>query len=303
MLAKLKTALVLLMLAGLTACADRQSVAAHQMPAPFPTRVVQAGPDTSFYRQTALGAVTGTSGLSWFLPEPNRVVFRARFERMLEQTQLAAPNRNQARFVINFHFDHVDGPVFGSHMDAMMVGRVWVRDRMTGEIILDEPVSARREAYWPGVMEHHWADGRVWDVFTILPFFFDSPWLSVGPRWDTTYPAFSGPEWFPLIPITMRDTGELQIVGEDGRVYGSASGAVRAWQVNAAVSDAISAAFVRHLADLGHVSIHRVLPCTGGAEIRRLQIALHQRGESWTSMPCTTPPSNFPIGAEALARR
>lgn len=284
-------------------CADRQSIAAHQMPAPYPTRVAEANASSSFYRQTALGAVTGTSELSWFLPEPNRTIFRARFERMLVQTRLAAPDRNHARFVVNFHFDHVDGPVFGSHMDAMMVGRMRVVDRMTGQTVMDEPVSARREAYWPGVMERHWADGGVWNVLNILPFFFDSPWLVVGPRWDTTYPAFSGPEWLPLIPVRMRDTGTLHVQGEDGRVYGASSGADRAWQVNAAVSDALAAAFLLHLDQLGHVSISRVLPCAGGAEIRRLQIELHQRGERWTSMPCTTPPSNFPVGAEALARR
>ncbi|KAA5803592.1 hypothetical protein F1654_07255 [Alkalicaulis satelles] len=292
-------ATALLVAAG---CADRQSIAAHQMPAPYPSRVAEVGPSSSFYRQTALGAVTGTSELSWFLPEPNRTVFRARFERMLAQTRLAAPDRNHARFVVNFDFDYVDGPVFGSHLDAMMVGRMTVTDRMTGALVMDEPVSARREAYWPGVMERHWADGRVWDVLNILPFFFDSPWLTVGPRWDTTYPAFSGPEWFPLIPVRMRDTGTLNVVGEDGRVYGAASGADRAWQVNAAVSDALGAAFLLHLESLGHVAISRVLPCEGGAEIRQLQIELHQRAERWTSMPCTTPPSNFPIGAEALAR-
>ncbi|AZU03131.1 hypothetical protein X907_0584 [Glycocaulis alkaliphilus] len=291
------------LLLALTACADRQSIAAHQMPMPYPARVAEADPSSSFYRQTALGAVTGTSQFSWFLPEPNRTVFRARFERMLEQTRLAAPRRDHARFVVNFDFDHVDGPVFGSHMDAMMVGRMRVVDRMTGQTVMDEPVSARREAYWPGVMEHHWADGRVWDIFTILPFFFDSPWLAVGPRVDTVYPAFSGPEWFPLIPIGMRDTGALHVRGEDGRVYGARSGADRAWQVNAAVSDALAAAFLLHLEQHGQVSIARVLPCGGGAEIRRLQIELMGRGERFVSMPCTTPPTNLPIGAEALARQ
>jgi len=303
MTCRLILVLVICLCAWSAACADRQSIAAHQMPHPYPTHIASADPSSSFYRQTALGAVTGVSELSWILPKPNRTVFRARFERMLAQTRLAAPNRHHARFVVNFHFDHVDGPVFGSHMDAMMVGRMQVIDRMTGQIVMDEPVGAHREAYWPGVMERDWADGRVLDALIILPFFLDSPWLTVGPRWDTVYPARSGPEWFPLIPVRMRDTGGLHVGGDEGRIYGDYSGARRAWQVNAAVSDALGAAFLRHLENLGHVSIARVLPCGGGTEIRQLQIAIHQRGERWVSPPCTTPPSNFPVGAEALQRR
>ncbi len=123
-------------------------------------------------------------------------------------------------------------------MDAALLGRVWITDRLTGRIIMDEPVAARREAYWPGVEEAGWADGRVYGVLNILPFFYDSPWFSVGARWDTTYPPYNGPEWFPLIPIRMRETDNALMVGPSGRAYGAWSGAERAWQVNALVSDA-----------------------------------------------------------------
>lgn len=284
----------------LTGCADRQSVAAHQMPRPYPSRVAEADPSSAFYRQTALGSVVGTSQFSWFLPEPNRTVFRYRFERALEQSRLAAPNRDHARYVVNFDFSYVDGPVFGSHMDAAMVGRMWIVDRLDGSTVLDEPVSARREAYWPGVLESDWADGRVWDVLNILPFFFDSPWLSVGPRMDTVYPIFSGPEWFPLIPIRMRNTGAELVYGADGRVYGARSGAERAWQVNAAVSDALAAAFLIALSDRGHVDIMRVLPCLGGAEIERIKREMLMRGERFTTTACNGRPS---VRDMALATR
>lgn len=287
----------------LSGCADRQSVAAHQMPAPYPTRVAEADPSSSFYRQTALGAVTGTSQFSWFLPRPNRTIFRPRFERALKQSGLAAPDRDLARFVVNFHFDQVEGPIFGSHMDAVLIGRMRIVDRLTGATVMDEPVSAQREAYWPGVMESDWADGGVLHVFNILPFFFDSPWFSVGARSDTVYPIFAGPEWLPLIPIRMRQVDGRLVHGEDGRVYGARSGADRAWQVNAAVSDALAAAFLVALADEGQVNISTVLPCGGGTETRRLQQEMLRRGERFVTMPCRQPPWNVPIGAEAIARR
>jgi hypothetical protein len=287
----------------LCGCADRQSVAAHQMPAPYPSHVAEADPSSSFYRQTALGSVTGTSQFSWFLPRPNRTVFRSRFDHALRQSGLAAPNRDLARYVVNFDFDHVEGPVFGSHMEAALVGRMRIIDRLTGQIVADEPVSARKEAWWPGVMESDWADGRVLETLNILPFFFDSPWFSVGARSDTVYPSFSGPEWLPLIPIRMRDSDGRLVHGEDGRVYGSRSGADRAWQLNAAVSDALAAAFLMALADRGEVNISKVLPCGGGTAARRLQQEMRLRHERFVTLPCPQAPWNVPIGAEALARR
>ena len=299
----MKTVLTMLgclatMLVG--ACADRASVAAHQMPQPYPSGIVRADGASAYYRETALGSVLGTSEFSWFLPEPNRQVFRRRFQRALELSRMAAPDPDHARFLVHFDFDQVQGPVAGSHMDAALIGTMRVEDRLRGTTVLSEPISARRQAYWPGVMESDWADGGVLDVLNILPFFFDSPWLSVGARWDTAYPSFSGPEWMPLIPIRMRPTDGRLVHGENGRVYGARSGATRAWQVNAAVSDALAAAFLTRMAEEGAVDIAPVMPCWGGAEIRREKLNMLRRGERYVTGPCHGRFHDVPLGAEAL---
>ena len=284
----------------ITACADRGSVAAHQMPQPYPSGIVRADGASAYYRQTALGSVLGTSEYSWFLPEPNRQVFRQRFQRALQLSGLAAPNPDHARYLVHFDFTQVEGPVAGSHMEAALIGTMRVEDRLNGATVLSEPISARREAYWPGVMESDWADGGVLDALNVLPFFFDSPWLSVGPRWDTTYPAFSGPEWMPHIPIRMRPTDGRLVHGENGRVYGARSGAARAWQVNTAVSDALAAAFLTRMAEEGAVDIARVMPCWGGAAVRREKLNMLRRGERYVTLPCDGQFHDVPMGAEAL---
>lgn len=290
-------------LVALQGCANREAVAARQNPYPFPHQVVQADPSSEFYRQMALGPITGASQLSWFFPEPNRSILRPRFQRALESADLAAPTADLARYVIHLNFSQVEGPVAGSHMEAALIGRVQIVDRSAGAVILNEPIAARREAYWPGVSEYDWADGRFLDTLLILPFFFDSPWLSVGPRKDTVYPAYSGPEWFPLIPITYRETDQRLMIGPNGQAFGRWSGADRAWQVNAIVSDALAAAVFRRMAEDNLVEITRVLPCTGGADLRRFKRSLLARGERYTTPVCDHYGDEFPIGAEGLARR
>ena len=285
-----------------TACASRDAISARQAPQPLITHSVRGDAASPFYHQMALGPVTGTSQFSWFLPEPNRTILRPRFEAALEQAGLAAPNHDQARYVISLDFDHVDGPDFGSHMDAALLGRVWITDRMTGRIVLDEPVSARREAYWPGIDEADWADGGVYGVLNVLPFFFDSPWFSVGARWDTTYPPYSGPEWLPLVPIRMRETDNQLMVGPSGRAYGARSGAERAWQVNALVSDALAAAMMRTMAQREMIEITHVLPCLGGTAMREYEHSLLMRGERVSRPICSELVDDLPVGAEALRR-
>ncbi|VXC44723.1 conserved exported hypothetical protein [Oceanicaulis sp. 350] len=286
----------------LTACASRDAISARQAPQPLDTQTLRVDAASPFYHQMALGPVTGTSRFSWFLPEPNRSILRPRFEAALEQAGLAAPDRNQARYVISLDFDQVDGPDFGSHMDAALLGRVWIEDRLTGRVILNEPVSARREAYWPGVDEAGWATGEYWRVFNIFPFFYDSPWFSVGARWDTTYPPYAGPEWLPLVPIRLRETDTELMVGPSGRSYGARSGAERAWQVNALVSDALAAAVMRSMADRGMLQISHVLPCMGGTAMREHEQALLGRGERVSRPVCAEVQDDLPVGAEALRR-
>lgn len=286
----------------MTACASRDAVSARQTPQPLHTQTLRVDAASPFYHQMALGPITGTSQFSWFLPEPNRSILRPRFEAALEQAGLAAPDRNQARYVISLDFDQVHGPDFGSHMDAALLGRVWIEDRMTGQIIFNEPVSARREAYWPGVDEADWATGGVLGVFNIVPFFFDSPWFSVGARWDTTYPPYAGPEWLPLVPIRLRETDTELMVGPSGRSYGAWSGAERAWQVNALVSDALAAAVMRGMADRGMLQISHVLPCLGGTAMREHEQALLGRGERVSRPVCMEVQDDLPVGAEALRR-
>jgi len=286
----------------LTACASRDAISARQAPQPLVSQTVRVDAASPFYHQMALGPVTGTSQFSWFLPEPNRTVLRPRFEAALEQAGLAAPDRDQARYVISLDFDHVDGPDFGSHMDAALLGRVWITDRMTGRIVMDEPVSARREAYWPGVDEVDWATGGVYGVLNILPFFFDSPWFSVGASWDTSYPPYSGREWLPLVPIRMRETDNELMIGPSGRAYGAWSGAERAWQVNALVSDALAAAVMRGMARQDMIEITHVLPCLGGTAMREYEHTLLMRGERVSRPVCSEIVDDLPVGAEALRR-
>ena len=287
---------------SVAACASKDAIAARQAPQPLTTQSVRVDAASPFYHQMALGPVTGTSQFSWFLPEPNRTILRPRFETALEQAGLAAPDRDQARYVISLDFDAVHGPDFGSHMDAALLGRVWITDRLTGRIIMDEPVAARREAYWPGVEEAGWADGRVYGVLNILPFFYDSPWFSVGARWDTTYPPYNGPEWFPLVPIRMRETDNALMVGPSGRAYGAWSGAERAWQVNALVSDALAAAVMRGMAERDMIEITHVLPCMGGTAMREYEHSLLMRGERVSRPVCGEVVDDLPVGAEALRR-
>lgn len=287
---------------SLSACASKDAVSAMQSPQPLSTQSVRVDAASPFYHQMALGPVTGTSRFSWFLPEPNRTILRPRFEAALEQAGLAAPNRDQARYVISMDFDHVDGPDFGSHMNAALLGRVWITDRMTGRIVLDEPVSAHREAYWPGLDEAAWADGRLFGMLNVLPFFYDSPWFSVGARWDTTYPPYNGPEWFPLVPIRMRETDNELRVGPSGRAYGAWSGADRAWQINALVSDALAAAVMQGMAQRDMIEITHVLPCLGGTALREYEHSLMMRGERVARPVCGDVLDDLPVGAEALRR-
>lgn len=287
---------------SVTACASKDAVAARQTPQPLITQSVRVDAASPFYHQMALGPITGTSQFSWFLPEPNRSVLRPRFEAALQQAGLAAPDRDQARYVIALDFDRVHGPDFGSHMDAALIGRVWITDRLTGQVILSEPVSARREAYWPGIDEAAWANGGFYGALNILPFFFDSPWFSVGARWDTTYPPYSGPEWFPLVPIRLRETDNELLVGPSGREYGAWSGADRAWQVNALVSEALAAAVMRSMAEREMIEITHVLPCLGGAALREYELTLLGRGERVSRPACDEVLDDLPVGAEALRR-
>jgi hypothetical protein len=281
--------LAVFVILGLTAgCASRDAVGAHQIPGPYYGAGVHVPTTSPYSRQMALGAVTGTSQFSWFLPEPNRSVFRPRFQAALESAGLAAPDPAAARYIVSFHFTDIDGPAIGSHMDAEMIGRVTVVDRARGIRIFDEPVAAYREAYWPGIFEDDWRTLAPLHVLSIFPFFFDSPWLSVGPRSDTVYPPYSAPEWVPLVPIRLRESDGVLVRSDTGRVYGARSGAERAWQVNAAVSDALTAAFLRGFADAGHIEVARVIPCTGGADLRALELELMRRGETFITRPCDT---------------
>lgn len=284
-------------------CASRHSVAAHQQPEPLAVQAFEADPASPYAGQMALGAVTGISEFSWFLPEPNRRVFRPRFEAALAASGLSAPDRDQARYVINVHFSDSGGPVIGSHLDAFLVGQVEVVDRLHGRIIFAEPIQAHRHARWPGLTERDWATNGWFEVFNILPFFFDSPWLTVGPRFDTTYPPFAGPEWAPLVPITTRRSDGRLIYADNGQVFGPRSGASRAWQVNAAVTDAVSAAFIRGFARSTGLVISRVLPCDGGDEIETYKIDLMRRGESFVTGPCPALLAVQGAGARSLARR
>lgn len=303
MMRKILLGLIVLVSLVATGCASRDSVAAHQNPQPLDYQIAMASPSNSFYQQMALGPVLGTSQFSWFLPEPNRSILRPRFEAALDAAGLAAPNRDLARYVIELELTDVRGPSFGSHMDAALIGYVRIHDRMTGRWALNEPVYAYEEAYWPGISEAQWANGGYLGVFNIFPFFFDSPWLSVGPRKDTVYPPYSGPEWVPLVPIRMRRTDNTLQIGPSGQTYGAWSGAERAWQVNALVSDALAAAVMQAMVGRGLIDPVHVLPCGGSADIRERQHAYIMRGERVARAGCETVYDDLPVGAEALRRR
>ena len=47
-----------------------------------------------------------------------------------------------------------------------------------------------------------------------------------------------------------------------------------------------TAAFLRGFADAGHIEVARVIPCTGGADLRALELELMRRGESFITRPC-----------------
>jgi len=285
-----------------TGCASRDAVAARQTPQPLATQMVKVDASNPYHQQMALGPITGASQFSWFLPEPNRSVLRPRFERALQSADLAAPNRDQARFVISMHFTEEEAADFGSHMESALIGSLWIEDRLTGRTVLNEPIHVRKEAYWPGVTEADWADGGYLGVLNLIPFFFDSPWMSVGARWDTTYPAYSGPEWAPLVPVRLRQVDTRLMVAPNGQAFGAWSGADRAWQVNALVSDAVAAAMMRAMADRNMIDLVRVLPCGGGAQMRSYERTLMARGERVSRPACDSVYDDLPLGAEALRR-
>ena len=270
----------------LAGCAGREAISAFQQPAQLPQRALSVQEGTQFSRQMTLGSVVGISAYSWFLPEPNRATFVPRFNAALSATGLQAPTRNLARYTINFEFFESDGPMIGGHLDAELVGYVWVIDRLTDEVIFADDVHAYREVFWPGIFEHQWVTGTWIEVINILPFFSDSPWFTVGPADWNGIPDDGGADWARGSPMTSRPTDGRLYYSEHGRPYGSFWGPARAAQVNAAAIDALAAAFLRGFSEHFSIPVRRVLPCDGGPDIENLRRELHRQAQAFVSTPC-----------------
>ena len=277
---------ILLACSLLIGCAGREAISAFQQPAQLPQRALLVQEGTQFSRQMTLGSVVGISEYSWFLPEPNRATFVPRFNAALSATGLQAPDRDLARYTVNFEFFESDGAMIGGHLDVELVGYVWVVDRVTDDVIFADDVHAYREVFWPGIFEHQWVTGTWSDVINILPFFSDSPWFTIGPVDWNGVPYDGGADWGPGTPMISRPTDGRLYYSENGRPYGSFWGPARAAQVNAAAIDALTAAFLKSFAEHFEIPVRRVLPCDGGPDLAALKLELLRSGQAYVSTPC-----------------
>jgi len=282
----MRIATVFLMLTLVSGCASREAISAFQQPEPLPQRAIHVQEGSPFSEQMTLGSVVGISAFSWFLPEPNRSTFIPRFHAALAATGLKAPDRDLARFVVNFEFFDSDGAMIGGHLDAELVGYAWVVDRLTGDVIFADDVHAYREVHWPGIFEHQWVTGTWADVVNILPFYYDSPWFTVGPLDWNGIAYDGGADFGPGTPMISRPTDGRLYYSEHGRAFGSFYGPARAAQVNAAAIDALSAAFFKSFSEHFDIPIRHVLPCGAGEDVEALKLELHRRGEAYVTTPC-----------------